>query len=79
MHWTGEPDNGRKKTVDRHKKMVDLVQDFPQSGVVVLMERIQVASQATGEHHRLLVQVRLTTVINVLREFVYISDQASIP
>ena len=77
MHWTGEPDN--KNTVDTNKKMVHLVQDFPQSGVVVLMERIQVASQATGEHHGLLVQVRLTTVINVLCEFVYISDQASIP
>ena len=60
MHWTGEPDN--KNTVDRHKKMVDLVQDFPQSGVVVLMERIQVASQATGEHHGLLVPLRFTTI-----------------
>ena len=36
---------------------VDLVKDIPQGGVVMLMERVQVASQAPGEHHRFLIKV----------------------
>ena len=32
------------------------MKDIPQGGVVTLVERIQVASQAASEHHRLLIE-----------------------
>ena len=32
------------------------MKNIPQGGVVVLVERIQVASQAPSEHHRLLIE-----------------------
>ena len=34
-----------------------LVKDIPQGGVVMLLERVQVASQAPSKHHRLLIKV----------------------
>ena len=44
---------------------VDLVKDIPQGGVVMLLERVQVASQAPGEHHRLLIKVAFTFNITI--------------
>ena len=37
------------------------MQDVPQGGVVVLLKRIQVASEAPVEHHRLLIGDQGTT------------------
>ena len=44
---------------------VDLVKDIPQGGVVMLLERVQVASQAPSEHHRFLIKVGFTFNITI--------------